>query len=173
MDASRSVFINCPFDSEFEQLFDAIVFATACCGFIPRSALESGTVAEPRVNLARFNMPLELGMAMAHRFMSPEGEHDWLVLAPRGHAYVSFISDLAAFDPVSYDGSVDEIVAAVVAWLVTRGLPVPPVTPQMVLAKFPEFRTEKAELLRQWRGLPPWPHIVAVAVAKAGDLLAL
>lgn len=87
---SKSVFINCPYDAEFEPLFDAIVFAATCCGFWPRSALESGSVAESRMkriesavlsskysihdlsrckgegdeNLARFNMPLERGIAM-------------------------------------------------------------------------------------------------------------
>ena len=35
-------------------------------------------------NLARFNMPLELGFAMARRFMD-EASHDWLVLVPEGH----------------------------------------------------------------------------------------
>jgi hypothetical protein len=48
-DPNKSVFINCPFDRDFAPLFDAIVFATVCCGFLPRSALESGTVAEPRM----------------------------------------------------------------------------------------------------------------------------
>lgn len=49
LDPARSVFINCPFDEEYAPLFDAVVFATVCCGFIPRSALESGTVSETRV----------------------------------------------------------------------------------------------------------------------------
>src|SRR5260370_38030969 len=97
LDPSKSVFINCPFDGEYSDLFEAIVFAAVCCGFVPRSALESGTVSEPRLariiravsscrysihdlsrctgegsdNFARFNMPLELGIAMALRFMDP------------------------------------------------------------------------------------------------------
>src|SRR5437762_11724269 len=50
LDPSKSVFINCPFDADCAALFDAIVFATVCCGFIPRSALESGTVSEPRLS---------------------------------------------------------------------------------------------------------------------------
>ena len=130
---ARSVFINCPFDSRYSALFDAIVFATVCCDFMPRSALESGTVAEPRLaritravfssrysihdlsrctgegdeNFARFNMPLELGMAMARRFMDKTDEHDWLVLVPQGHAYLRFMSDLAAYDPATHDGSVE------------------------------------------------------------------
>ena len=38
----RCVFINCPYDAEFAPLFDGIIFATVCCGFVPRSATESG-----------------------------------------------------------------------------------------------------------------------------------
>src|ERR1700683_816583 len=154
LDPSRSVFINCPFDSEYLELFDAIVFATVCCGFVPRSALESGTVSEPRLtrvigalsrckysihdlsrctgegsdNFARFNMPLELGMAMARRFVDVE-EHDWLVLVPEGHKYLQFVSDLAAYDPAPYDGSVEGVVLPVMAWLATRKDAVPPITP--------------------------------------------
>jgi hypothetical protein len=103
-----SVFVNCPFDADFEARFDAIVFATICCGFMPRCAIESAATSEPRMaritkavqgskysihdlsrcrgegkeNLARFNMPLELGIAMGERFRSADtGEtHDWLVL---------------------------------------------------------------------------------------------
>jgi hypothetical protein len=39
-ESSPDVFINCPFSSDYEDLFDAIVFATLACGFQPRSALE-------------------------------------------------------------------------------------------------------------------------------------
>jgi hypothetical protein len=48
LDPSKSVFINCPFDAGYAAVFDAIVFTTVCCGFMPRSALETGTVSEPR-----------------------------------------------------------------------------------------------------------------------------
>jgi hypothetical protein len=152
---SKSVFINCPFDSAYAPLFDAIVFSTVCCGFMPRCALESGTVSEPRLarvtraifeskysihdlsrctgegteNFARFNMPLELGIAMARQFMEPAQAHDWLVLVPQGHAYLRFISDLAAYDPATHDGSVPGVVVAVMAWLSTRREAIPPVTP--------------------------------------------
>ena len=52
---------------------------------------------EGDANLARFNMPLELGIAMAHRHRSrrAEGRHDWLVLVPLGHQDQAFISDIA------------------------------------------------------------------------------
>lgn len=196
LDPSKSVFINCPFDAEYSRLFDAILFATVCCGFMPRCALESGTVAEPRLaritraifnsrysihdlsrcsgegreNFARFNMPLELGIAMARRFMDPAQEHDWLVLVPRGHAYLQFISDLAAYDPATHDGSEQGIVVAVMAWLSTRRDAVPPVTPSEVLANLPVFASAKLELQAAWGGHPPWSDTVLAAIRAAKAL---
>jgi hypothetical protein len=192
----KSVFINCPFDREYAPLFDAIVFATVCCGFIPRSALESGDVAEPRLaritraifnsrysihelsrcsgegdeNLARFNMPLELGMAMAKRFIGGVEDHDWLVLVPEGHAYGRFISDLAGFDPPKHDGSVEKVTSAVMAWLATRKDAIPPVTPKLVLSKLPEFRKKKASLNDAWGGYPPWADVILLAIETAKTL---
>jgi hypothetical protein len=101
---------------------------------MPRSSLETGSVADSRLdrirtalfssrysvhdlsrcagegdqNLARFNMPLELGMAMARRYISRKKQHDWMVLVPQGHAYQRFISDLLGHDPVFYDGGIRE-----------------------------------------------------------------
>jgi hypothetical protein len=192
LDPAKCVFINCPFDKEYKASFDAIVFATTCCGFLPRCALESGDVAEPRMaritralfgsrysihdlsrctgrgdeNLARFNMPLELGIAMAIRFMR-SASHDWLVLVPAGHAYNRFVSDLAGFDPSQHDGSLNTIVAAAMAWLVTRPEAIADVTPRQVLSKLPEFQSKKKELERDWGGYPPWEDIVLAAIKIA------
>lgn len=196
LDPSRSVFIDCPFDSEYLELFDAIFFSTVCCGFLPRSALESGTVAEPRIqriiqtlrrckysihdlsrcwgegsdNFARFNMPLELGMAMALRFLDIDIEHDWLVLVPAGHPYQRFVSDLAAYDPASHNGSVDGIVTAVMSWLATRPEAIPPVTPKQVLELLPDFQFRRRELNTAWGGYSPWSKVVMAAI-EVGRLL--
>jgi hypothetical protein len=195
IDPARSVFINCPFDSEFMPLFDAIVFATACCGFLPRSALETGSVAEPRMDritravfsskysihdlsrcrgegselLARFNMPLEFGIAMARRFASDVlgQEHDWLLLVPEGHQYVRFISDLAGFDPKTHSGTVDTIVPKVMAWLATRPDAVRTPTPKQVTDALPAFSDEKARLNEQWMGEIPWADLVIAALHLA------
>jgi hypothetical protein len=192
LDPSKSVFINCPFDAAYLPLFDAILFSIVCCGFMPRSALESGTLAEPRLarvasalfscrysihdlsrstgegseNLARFNMPLELGMAMARRFMDPE-EHDWLLLVPEGHAYLRFVSDLAAYDPATHDGSVGSVVLPVTVWLSSRRDAVLPTTPQEVLSKLPTFQAKKLELDAALGGYPPWADIVLAAINVA------
>jgi hypothetical protein len=44
----KSVFINCPFDSEYRELMLAIVFTVVAHGFVPRSARETDGTAEPR-----------------------------------------------------------------------------------------------------------------------------
>jgi hypothetical protein len=195
LDPSKSVFINCPFDAVYAPMFDAIVFATVCCGFMPRSALETGTVSEPRMdritraifssrysihdlsrcsgegdeNFARFNMPLELGIAMARRFAGRAPKHDWLVLVPKGHVYLRFVSDLAAYDPATHDGSIESVTVAVIAWLATRKEAVPPITPKEVLAALPKFQAKKRDLATEWHQDPPWPDVVlaAIEVAKA------
>jgi hypothetical protein len=190
------VFINCPFDPGYARLADAILFATVCCGFMPRSALESGSAGEPRLaritraifssrysihdlshctgegseNLARFNMPLELGMAMARRYMGNAEDHEWLVLAPKGHAYLRFVSDLAGFDPATHDGTVKGVVFAVMPWLATRERNPPPVTPTQVLSAFPLFRAARKKTALTWGGFPPWPEVVLDAIRAARTL---
>jgi hypothetical protein len=188
---SKSVFVNCPFDDDFETLFDAIVFASTCCGFVPRSALESGTVAESRMeriaravfsskysihdlsrcrgegneNLARFNMPLELGIAMGRRMATPrkKDKHDWLVLVREGHQYAKYISDLGGFDPKIHDGTTENLIRTVVAWLATRPEAIPLATPRKVINAFEVFRKKKAELVSEWGREVPWADLVLAA----------
>jgi len=190
---ARCVFINCPFDPAYAAIFDAIVFTVVSCGFMPRSALESGNVAEQRMeriaraifssrysihdlsrctgsgdeNFARFNMPLELGMAMARRWMHKGEEHDWLVLVPNGHSYQRFASDLGGFDPEPHDGTTESVVPAVVAWLAQRPDAVSNVTPSSILESLPAFVAEKNRLTVAWRRSPPWSDLVLSAMSIA------
>src|SRR6266513_2663472 len=101
---SGSVFINCPFDKQYQPIFDAIVFCFVACGFEPRYTLELTDAGEVRIEniyrlitqcnhsihdisrtevedqhyrLPRFNMPLELGIFLgAKRFISDIGGQD-------------------------------------------------------------------------------------------------
>ncbi len=186
-----SVFINCPFDREFAPLFDAIVFAATCCGFLARSALESGTVAEPRMdriaravfsskysihdlsrckgegneNLARFNMPLELGIAMGLRLATQRNaeKHDWLLLVREGHQYVRFVSDLSGYDPKIHNGTVDAIIPAVMLWLATRPDAIEVPTPRRVIEALPRFQAEKVKLVKEWGEEVPWADLILAA----------
>jgi hypothetical protein len=82
----KQVFVNCPFDSQYTPIFEAIIFAIHACGFYSRCALENGDSDQVRLNkiikmigecelgihdlsrvdthgqFPRFNMPLELGL---------------------------------------------------------------------------------------------------------------
>lgn len=188
-----SVFINCPFDEPFKPVFDAMVFSTLCCGFIPRSAIETGSASIPRMdrivnaiksskysihdlsrckgegdaNFARFNMPLELGMAMAQHLGGnhQKKQHDWLMLVPRGHLYKKFISDLAGFDAVEYDTDVETAVPAIMAWLATRPDAVETPTPQAVLNALPQFHNARASLFEAWSGQEPWTDLLMTAIS--------
>jgi hypothetical protein len=92
---SRDVFINCPFDADYQKFFWTIVFVVIRSGFRPRCALEADDSSENRFDkicnivcnivkecrygihdisrteldqkskLPRFNMPLELGLFIA------------------------------------------------------------------------------------------------------------
>jgi hypothetical protein len=189
IDPQRSVFINCPYDDEYEQLFDALLLTVVTCGFVPRSALESGSVSASRMDriftaidssdfsihdlsrchgegealLARFNMPLELGIAMSCRRHA--GRHDWFVLVPTDAPYARFVSDLTGFDLQRYDGKEDSIVQNVMGWLVTFSQALP-AKPSDVLNRLGMFRKKKAELKAEWNQIP-WRHLVETATQVA------
>jgi hypothetical protein len=142
------VFLNYPFDEEYESLLNAMMLAVLSCGLVPRSADEDSLGAGPRLdricevlkgsrfsihdlcrctgegdeNLARFNMPLELGITMGHQYATPEDSrqaHDWFVLTPEGHPHAEYISDLAGIDPKTHDETPESVIAAVMKCLLT------------------------------------------------------
>lgn len=102
----KSVFINCPFDPEYRDLMLANVFSVFAHGFIPRTARETEGNPEPRFsrilatiaaskysihdlsrsrgegdeNLARLNMPLELGWRR-HFVLSARTRTDRIAIA--------------------------------------------------------------------------------------------
>lgn len=194
-DQSMSLFINCPYDKEYRPLFDAIVFASLCCGFEPRCAKDSGAISLARIqritttlrsskysihdlsrcqgagaeNLARFNMPLELGMAMELGFTAM---HDWAVLVPRQHAYVNYMSDLGGHDLLSYDGTPAGLVPTVMGWLATRSHNKTR-TPSEVLRALPQFETELNALRQQWHEQESWNAVVDLGrrVARRNKLV--
>ncbi len=55
----KNVFINCPFDNDYKNIFNAILFTVVRCEFVLRWVSLSKTNELPR-----FNMPLELGICI-------------------------------------------------------------------------------------------------------------
>lgn len=144
----ESVFINCPFDDDYQPLFDAMLFAIRVCGFRPRCSLEHSDGGEVRMDklygligecrlaihdlsrvqltaesqLPRFNMPLELGVWLgAKRFGSnPKNKKKaCLILDAQQHRYQKFISDISGQDPTAHANDPLQLVRAIRDWLQT------------------------------------------------------
>jgi hypothetical protein len=142
---AQHVFINCPFDRQYQQLFEAIVFAVSDCGFRPRCSLEIDDGSQIRIekifriisdckfgihdisktepdelnNLPRFNMPLELGMFLgAKRYGSDEqSEKICLILDRESYRYQKFISDIAGQDIQTHENDPKKAITIVRNWL--------------------------------------------------------
>lgn len=141
----RDVFINCPFSTDYQEFFEAIVYAVVRSGFTPRCAREnddggevridkicriiaespygvhdiSKTEPDPGSGLPRFNMPLELGLFLGARKFGG-GKHlrkKCLILDRQPHRYQKFISDIAGQDIHSHDGKVGQLIERVATWL--------------------------------------------------------
>lgn len=141
----RFVFLNCPLDSEYRPLFDAIVFAIHDCGHVVRCALEVDDGSEVRIEkiarliadcrlgihdisrtepdvstgLPRFNMPLELGMFLgAKRFgRAQQRTKNCLILDRERHRYQKFISDISGQDIEAHNGEPVLAIKRVRDWL--------------------------------------------------------
>lgn len=139
------MFVNCPFDEEYEPIRNAIVFSIFDCGFQPRSALEDNDAGEVRVekiqriiaackfgihdisrteldahnNLPRFNMPLELGLFIGARKYGDRKQKskNCLVLDREQYRYQQFISDISGQDIRSHNDLPRDAIRAVREWL--------------------------------------------------------
>jgi hypothetical protein len=192
----KSVFINCPFDSSYRELMLAIVFSVSAHRFVPRSARATEGDAEPRFsrvlnaiatskysihdlsrssgegdeNLARFNMPLELGMAAAFRYerKGSKRPHQWLALVPDGYAYQRFVSDLAGFDLARHDNSVGSVIREVSAWLRILDDALGPMPSALrIFESFDAFRNELAGLRAEALHKDTWRDILVAASKTA------
>jgi hypothetical protein len=124
--ASKSVFINCPFDDGFKPILRAMVFTIISSGYHPRCALDATDGAEVRVSkiakmigecdwgihdlsrieldpgagVPRFNMPMELGLHLGARLFG-RGRHRRkraLILEAEPHRYDAALSDISGQD---------------------------------------------------------------------------
>lgn len=147
-DYAYNVFINCPFDDEYQPLFDAMVFAIFACGRVARCAKESNDAAEVRIDkivrlieqsrfgihdlsrtqvpdggMPRFNMPLELGLFLgAERFGNrTQRNKSCLVLDKERFNYQASTSDIAGQDAEAHGNDPDRVIVHIRNWLATAG----------------------------------------------------
>lgn len=115
---AKQVFLNVPYDRRYERLFVALTVAVIAAGRTPRLTFDIPEVgigrlrrikrvmANCKVSIhdlsyarklpARFNMPFELGLAVALRVQT--GDHDFHVLESVEHRLQITLSDLNGID---------------------------------------------------------------------------
>ncbi|HSK71711.1 MAG TPA: hypothetical protein VK892_08455 [Pyrinomonadaceae bacterium] len=141
----KNVFINCPFDKEYQSLFEAIIFTVHDCGFTARCAREISDSSQVRIDkiyqiisdckygihdisrteldeinqLPRFNMPLELGLFLGAKQFggSKQKQKLCLVLDKEPFRYQKFCSDIAGQDISSHGNEVHKLIRLVRDWL--------------------------------------------------------
>ena len=173
-----NIFINCPFDSAYKKLFDAMVFAVHDCGFIPRCALEEDDASQVRIDkiysmiadcrygihdisrtedkssgLPRFNMPLELGIFLgAKKFgIEEQKRKKCLILDIELYRYQQFISDIAGQDIQAHNDTPKEIVTVVRNWLrnASRRETIP--SGGIIWERYQEFMEKLPQMAREGR----------------------
>lgn len=140
----NSVFINCPFDSQYRPMFEAIVFTVQDLGFAARCATERDDSGEVRLEkimdiiknckygvhdlsraetmsseLPRFNMPYELGLFMGCQKYGAgkQKQKVTLILDSERYRYQKFISDIAGQDIKAHKNEPQEAIAVIRKWL--------------------------------------------------------
>ncbi|HEX8316873.1 hypothetical protein [Longimicrobium sp.] len=146
-DYERNIFLNCPFDDEYQPLFQAVIFAVLTCGFRARCALEADDGGEVRIvkiqriirdsqlgihdisrteldlatGLPRFNMPFELGLFLGAREFGAglQKRKRALIFDIERYRFQKFCSDIAGQDIKAHEGSPEKAIRAVRNWLAT------------------------------------------------------
>ncbi len=129
-DFDRCVFINCPFDKDYEPILQALMFGIVALGLTPRLATERMDAGENRLEKIkglieasrysihdlsrcqskkkgehyRLNMPFELGIDFGCRQYSENGREGkkFLILEEQRYRFQATISDIAGCDIQSY-----------------------------------------------------------------------
>lgn len=141
----KNVFLNCPFDRDYDAILQAVSFCLIYLGFNPRFARERGDSAEVRLGkirelieqsrysihdlsrlqakrakeFYRLNMPFELGLDYGCRqYMRGRVDKKILILEEKPYRYQAALSDLAGCDIESHGASYEQAVRKVRNWMV-------------------------------------------------------
>jgi hypothetical protein len=171
--ANEAVFLNIPYDSQFTRQYLAYITALSAIGFVPRATLgitgnrrldRIASLIEScaysihdlsRVQLdrhaprtPRFNMPFELGLAVAWAQANPR--HSWFVFESVKRRLSKSLSDLDGTDPYIHEGTVRGVMREVCNAFVSRGTQ--PTVPQMT-KMYRELRRDCPRILKKLRKL--------------------
>lgn len=140
----NSVFINCPFEPCYGDLFKAVFFTVIYCGFNPVCALDEndGGLRIDKIkkkiegcqygihdlslieldeasNLPRFNMPFESGLDFGCKvFGEPKFKRkNFLIFESSQHKMQVYLSDLAGIDPRCHNRQTEMEIREIRKWL--------------------------------------------------------
>jgi hypothetical protein len=143
----KNVFVNCPYDTEYAQLFLACLFTIKACGFNPLCATNKDNAGKARLDkiihliktsrysihdlsrtgidtstkLSRFNMPFELGIVYgAINFNSKHKTKTILIFEKNERDILGLLSDLRSIDPKCHKNKPKELITGVRSWLKTE-----------------------------------------------------
>lgn len=131
----NSVFLNIPYDQKFRPLYLAYIAGLVHLGLVPRVTLglpggtrrldkilaeiqgcrysihdlsRVGLDRKPPFATPRFNMPFELGLAVAWERLKPE-KHAWFIFEAQEYRVQKSLSDLNGTDPQIHGGKVSGV----------------------------------------------------------------
>ena len=130
----NTVFLNIPYDDKFRRLYLAYISGLVYLGLVPRATVEIpggqnrldkilDLIRSCRYSIhdlsrvqvdrtlpttPRFNMPFELGLAVAAAKISP-APHDWFVFETVHRRVAKSLSDLSGTDPNIHRGTVEGV----------------------------------------------------------------
>lgn len=140
----KNVFINCPFDNDFQILLRPLIFTIAYLGYNPRIALEDSDVSTSRLSkilklineskysihdlsriksskkneFARLNMPFELGIDFGSKeFSKKHNNKKFLVLSNEYHDYKKALSDFSGFDAHNHKNDPIQLIGIIRNWI--------------------------------------------------------
>lgn len=139
----KKIFINCPFDDQYQEMFDAMLFTVFECGFLPVSAKDIKDSSLNRLekifdmigecqysindisrtesnneNLPRFNMPLELGIFLgAKRYGRKHKNKRALIVDSEKFRYPKFISDISGQDIDAHEDNPMVLIKIIRNWI--------------------------------------------------------
>ena len=172
------VFVNCPFDEDYSQLFKAVVFAVTHCGFYVRCALEEPDSSQNRLykimniiseckygihdisrveidtntQLPRFNMPLELGVFLGGKFFGKTDQQvkKCLILDAEPFRYRQSTSDIAGLDIDYHHNNKRKAIICVRNWLASRSGSRRLHSGSLIYRDYLNFQKERPSMCNQW-----------------------
>ncbi|MGA2217228.1 MAG: hypothetical protein ABSG51_04030 [Terracidiphilus sp.] len=144
----NSVFLNIPYDEEFQKLYLAYVVGLYQLGLVPNltSEIPGGDRRLERIlaliqscrysihdlsrielsaapqSTPRFNMPLELGLTITWEELHPEC-HTWFVWESENYRLQTSLSDLNGTDPYIHGGTVEGVLSELRSAFIFKNAP--------------------------------------------------